>query len=258
MAESARESRLAFTLKHWCFWQSAPYLQTKAWPNGEILPHNQGKADVGFLPAMQRRRLSPLARAACAVAWRSRSENGDMPSVFFSNHGESQYYFEMLEELAKGEHVSPSRFSQCVHNAIAGLSSFHSASYLPYVALAGGTEGLYAAFLEAGGMLLDVPQVLLVCYEQPLPDAYLPYLPGSQTTWALAMTLARSGCAGPQLQLTREPANGPAMPSKGLPNFVQAVLSGRQSGSCRQDRAIWHWRLDEFHNSIASGLSDLP
>ncbi|MCQ8117854.1 beta-ketoacyl synthase chain length factor [Methylomonas rosea] len=244
MDATGLERSLVFTLKHWCFWQSAPYPNLNNWPDGEILPYNQGNADVGFLPAMQRRRLSPLARAACAVAWRCRNENGDMPSVFFSNHGESQYYFEMLEDLAAGEHVSPSRFSQCVHNAIAGLSSFHSSSYLPYVALAGGSEGPYSVFLEAGGMLLDVPQVLVVWYEQPLPEVYRSYLPGSQTTWALAMTLARPGGAGRQLRLTREPANGPGLPENGLPNLVQAVVTGQQSGSCRLDRAIWYWRLD--------------
>jgi hypothetical protein len=239
------ENSLVFTLKHWCFWQSEQLPETNGWPDGEILPYNQGNADVGFLPAMQRRRLSPLARAACAVAWRCRSENGDMPSVFFSHHGESQYYFEMLEGLADGEHVSPSRFSQCVHNAIAGLSSFHSSSYLPYVALAGGTEGLFSVFPEAGGMLLDVPQVLVVCYEQPLPEVYQAYLPGSQTTWALAMTLTRAGEAGRQLRLAREPANGPALPENGLPKLVQAFISGQRSGSCRQNKAIWHWRLDD-------------
>lgn len=246
MVAMGLESRLVFTLKHWCFWQSAPHSYTNSWPDGEILPYNQGNADVGFLPAMQRRRLSPLARAACAVAWRSRSESGDMPSVFFSSHGESQYYFEMLEGLAEGEHVSPSRFSQCVHNAIAGLSSFHSTSYLPYVALAGGTEGLFSAFLEAGGMLLDVPQVLVVWYEQPLPSAYLPYLLGTDVTWALAMTLTKAGGAGGrQLRLTREPSNDPISQENGLPKLVQALIHGQRSGSCQQDRSIWHWRLDD-------------
>ncbi len=88
---------------------------------------------------MQSRRLSPLAGAVSAVAWHSRQQCGDMPAVYFSNHGESQYYFEMLQGIAQGDDVSPSRFSLSVHNAIAGLSSFHSASYLPYVCLAGGT-----------------------------------------------------------------------------------------------------------------------
>jgi len=125
------------------------------------------------------------------------------------------------------------------------LSSFHSSSYLPYLAFAGGTEGLFSVFLEAGGMLLDVPQVLVVCYEQPLPEVYRSYMPGCQTTWALAMTLTRAGGTGRQLRLTREPANGPALPENGLPKLIQAVIAGQRSGSCRQDRAIWHWRLDD-------------
>jgi hypothetical protein len=110
-----------------------------------------------------------------------------MPAVFFSSHGESQYYFEMLHGIAAHEDVSPSRFSLCVHNAIAGLSSVHSASFEPYVSLSGGEEGVFAAFLEAGGLLLETPQVLVVWYEQPLPDAYRAYLTTSETTWALAM-----------------------------------------------------------------------
>lgn len=239
----AFENHWVFTLKHWCFWQSAEYSHTNSWPGGEILPYNQGNADVSFLPAMQRRRLSPLARAACAVVWHCRSENGDMPSVFLSSHGESRIYFEMLEGLAGTETVSPSRFSQCVHNAIAGLSSVHSASFLPYVVLAGGTDGLFSAFLEAGGMLLDVPQVLLVWYEQALPDVYQSYLPGSDTTWALAMTLAGAGQPGRQLCLAREPADGPTLVEKGLPKFVQAVIDGQHAGFCRQHRSTWHWQL---------------
>ena len=163
------------------------------WPGGEVLPCNGGRADVAFLPMMQSRRLSPLARAVSAVAWHSRQQCGDMPSVFFSSHGESQYYFEMLQVLAGGEDVSPSRFSLCVHNAIAGLASFHSASYLPYVSLAGGTEGMFAAFLEAGGILLETSKVLVVWYEQALPDAYRAYLATSETTFALAMVLTRAG-----------------------------------------------------------------
>ncbi|OQW72102.1 MAG: hypothetical protein BVN35_14745 [Proteobacteria bacterium ST_bin11] len=248
MAGEGLENQLVFTLRHWCFWQSVHGPGTRGWPNGEILPFNQGNADVGFLPAMQRRRLSPLARAACAVAWRSHTEHGDMPSVFFSVHGESQYYFEMLEGMANAEPVSPSRFSQCVHNAIAGLSSVHSASYLPYVALAGGTEGLFSAFLEASGSLLEAPQVLLVCYDQALPEIYRSYLPDCRSTWALGMTLARAGEVGHQLRLTREPATdyrALSVADQGLPNMVQAIIAGQRRGSSRESGAIWHWRLDD-------------
>lgn len=240
-----QETRLSFTLQHWCLWQSEEPSPGIHWPNGEILPYNGGNADVGFLPMMQSRRLSPLARAASAVAWHCRQKFGDMHSVFFSNHGESQYYFEMLNGMAGHEDVSPSRFSLCVHNAIAGLSSFHNTSFLPYVSLAGGTEGMFAAFLEAGGMLMETPRVLVVWYEQPLPDAYRAYLATSETTWALAMVLTGAGGSGIQLQLTRRPNNNQSVTEDTALSLIQAILENRRNSSCRLDQSIWQWNLNE-------------
>ena len=194
---------------------------------------------------MQSRRLSPLARAACAVAHHCRQTSGDMPSVFFSSHGESQYYFEMLHGIAAGEDVSPSRFSLCVHNAIAGLSSFHSTSFQPTVSLSGGTEGLFAVFLEAGGLLLATPSLLVVWYEQPLPDAYYTYLASSETTWALAMVLSRAGNPGQQLRLTRRPGESLSTVEDSTQSLVQAILNNRRSSFCHMERSTWRWSLDD-------------
>jgi hypothetical protein len=240
-----KETCLRFTLQHWCLWQSEEPPLGDRWPGGEVLPFNGGSADVGFLPMMQSRRLSPLARAASAVAWHCRQKNGDMPSVFFSSHGESQYYFEMLDGIVAHEDVSPSRFSLCVHNAIAGLSSFHSTSFQPYVSLSGGTEGLFAAFLEAAGMLLEVPKVLVVWYEQPLPDAYRAYLATSETTWALAMVLTRAGNSDHQLRLVRRPGKNLSTAEDTAKSLVQAILENRRSSLCHLDRSIWQWSLDD-------------
>jgi hypothetical protein len=244
-ATGAQESHLCFTLKRWCLWQSEEVPTAACWPGGEVLPCNGGNADVDGWPLMQRRRLSPLARAASAVASRCRQQSADMPAVFFSSHGESQYYFEMLQGLAVGEGVSPSRFSLCVHNAIAGLCSVHAASFQPYVSLAGGTEGLFAAFLEAGGYLLDAPRVLVVCYGQPLPEAYQPYLASAKTTWALALRLAGANEIGLKLRLARRSTAGPAAEEDGAPGLVQAILDGRRGGQCRLERSIWRWSLDD-------------
>lgn len=197
------------------------------------------------MPVIQRRRLSPLAMAACAVAWRCQQLSGDMPAVFHSNHGESRSYFKMLEGMAQGERLSPSRFSLCVHNAIAGLFNVHSGSFLPYVCLAGGTEGQFAAFLEAAGILLEVPKVLVVWYDQPLPEVWQPYLPLSETTWALAMVLARSGESGHQLRLTRKSVCDTSDAESGEPSLVRAILSDQRSGGGRLERSIWHWGLDD-------------
>jgi len=244
-AQSGMETRLNFTLDYWCLWQSQQTSVTGGWPGGEVLPHNDGNADVNFLPVMQRRRLSPLARAVCAVVWRGRLAGGDMPTVFFSSHGESQYYFEMLAGMAEGEPVSPTRFSLCVHNAIAGLSSIHTESFLPYVCLAGGSEGMFAAFLEAGWMLLEVPRVLVVCYEQALPEVYQTYLSTPDITWALAMVLTKSGGPGCQLRLVREPVLSPECQERQDASFVQAILDGVRSSSCGFERSFWRWSLDD-------------
>jgi len=243
-AAGSTQIALSFSLRHWCLWQSENDLTQNPWPGGQVLPYNEGNADVGFLPMMQRRRLSPLARAACAVAWCCREVAGDMPSVFFSSHGESQYYFEMLQDMAVGEPVSPSRFSLCVHNAIAGLYSLQTSSMLPYVCLAGGTEGLFAAFIEASGLLLEVPQVLVVCYEQPLPEVYQAYVSSENRTWALAMVLARPDNPGYRLRLDREAVIGLTSPDRQQINWVQAIANGQRNGICTLEKSRWHWSLD--------------
>jgi len=235
----------SFSLRHWCLWQSEEISIQHAWPGGQALPVDGGNADVRFLPMMQRRRLSPLARAACAVAWDCRERAGDMPTVFFTHHGESQYYFEMLQDMAAGEAVSPSRFSLCVHNAVAGLYSLQTGSVLPYVSLAGGTEGLFAAFIEASGLLLEVPQVLVVCYEQALPEAYQAYQSVENKTWALAMVLGRSGMPGYCLRLAREVNTDLKSSDRQQTDLTQAIISGQRSGFQQLEKSIWHWSLDD-------------
>lgn len=238
-------SELSFNLKHWCVWQSAESTIDCCWPGGAVLPYNQGNADVGFLPMMQRRRLSPLAKAACAVAWNCRAAAGEMPGIFYSAHGESSYYFDMLEDMSAGEAVSPSRFSLCVHNAIAGQFSLYSENPLPYIALAGGSDGLFAGFLEAAGLLLDVPQVMLVCYEQPLPAIYHPYVESSPHTWALAMVLSTLDDSALKLRLRRQALAGIANSTHAEAGLIQAILSGQPSGECRYQRACWQWDLEQ-------------
>ncbi|MGR8930291.1 MAG: beta-ketoacyl synthase chain length factor [Gammaproteobacteria bacterium] len=237
-------NELCFSVKYWCYWQSDALTSAKCWPAGEVLPCNGGNADVGFLPMMQRRRLSPLARAACAVAWRGRQVGGDMPTVFFSRHGESQYYFEMLHGMAIGEPLSPARFSLSVHNAIGGLFSFQTQSYLPYVSLAGGTEGWFAAFIEAACQLLDATKVMIVCYEQPLPMIYRRYVPSpTATTCALAMVLGRAEAGALSLRLSRAAFHaGRGSQEKSL-NLLQAVTGGHYQGCSKLESSLWCWSL---------------
>ena len=237
-------SPLTFSLLQWCYWQIEPLACRHYWPCGQILPSGATGIELQHLAMMQRRRLSPLGKAACAVAWECQQTYGNLPTVFYSAHGESRYYFEMLQDMAANEPVSPTRFSLCVHNAIAGLFSIQTQNVLPYVALAGGTEGIAAAFIEASGLLLEVPKVLLVCYEQALPAEYQRYLPAREQTWALALVLGRA--ANPaewHLQWQRKAGLQKLKENSAPTVFPQAIVTGQFNGCLQQPTSTWHWTL---------------
>src|SRR5690606_31159104 len=84
---------------------------------------DDGQPDVSFLPAMQRRRLSRLARMAFAVATPLTEGQPPMPLVYASRHGETPRTFAILSDLARQEALSPTQFSLSVHNAVIGLWS---------------------------------------------------------------------------------------------------------------------------------------
>ncbi len=64
-------------------------------------------ADVSFLPALQRRRLSPLARMAFHVGWPLAEMMPAQPLVFCSRHGETPRNLQLLTNLAQREDLSP-------------------------------------------------------------------------------------------------------------------------------------------------------
>lgn len=233
---------LPFSLLHWCLWQSEATPSKQHWPGGQLL---RGELDLGFLPMMQRRRLSPLARAACAVAWQCRQRHGDLPAIYYSGHGESHYYFEMLQDIAAGEPVSPSRFSLCVHNAIAGQFSLHTQNHQPYVTLAGGGEGLFGALLEAAGWLLDVSKVMLVAYEQPLPELYQRDLATADNTWALALVLARAGQSGRRLCVWRDAGASALVADHGDLSLIEAIIHDLRDSAACQRGGRWHWQFGD-------------
>lgn len=166
-----------------------------------------------------------------------------MPTIYYSAHGESHYYFEMLENMAAGEPLSPSRFSLSVHNAIAGIFSLHSANRMPYISLAGGNDGIFAAFLEAAGLLQEVPTILLVCYEQPLPRPYQTYLAATDHTWALAMVLSKAESVDLQLHLNREKPNEASASKNTDSAFIQTLLENPARAEFPLQHARWRLRF---------------
>lgn len=201
--------------------------------------------DVAFLPAMQRRRLSPLARAAFAAAWPCLRDGDQVPLVCSSAHGEMRRSVELLRSLAEAEPLSPMSFSLSVHNAIAGQLSIALADRAAVLALAPGEEGLAAAMVEACGLLLEgAEQVVVVWYDEPLPPPYQAFgLHEPKQPAALALRLGR-GAAGTPLVLQRRPARRQGEQPAELAQLL-GWLSGQgeaefsSAGNC----ASWRWSL---------------
>ncbi|APW43109.1 beta-ketoacyl synthase chain length factor [Rhodoferax saidenbachensis] len=125
------------------------------------------------MPAMMRRRLSPLGRYACQVAWWCQQQPDSAPLVFASRYGDAAHTLTLLKELVQGQSLSPTAFSLSVHNAFSavyGIARGHTGNAL---AVSAGRASVGAALVEAAALLADgAPDVLIVFYEAPLPQHY--------------------------------------------------------------------------------------
>jgi hypothetical protein len=149
--------------------------------------------DVSVIPAMLRRRLSPLGRAALSVMLPLAEHYDAMPVVYFSRHGELTRTLEMLKSLSAGEMLSPTAFSLSVHNSIAGLYSIHQKLIANVTAIAA-DEPLVPVLLEAFGQLDEsTPHVLCVFCDYPVPEFYANYVDGPISPYAFACVITGSG-----------------------------------------------------------------
>lgn len=73
-----------------------------------------------FLGAMQRRRLSGVARLMVDAAWPLVQDDEHLPVVYVSHDGEINRSFELWLTLLKEGTVSPTSFGLSVHNALVG------------------------------------------------------------------------------------------------------------------------------------------
>lgn len=126
------------------------------------------------IPAMQRRRLSPIAKLALSAAMTSLKDTQADYIVWASQYGDEAKTIRILEDVLQQQTPSPMLFSTSVHNAIAGLYSIYSQDATTSTSLCcAWTEAL----LEAYAYLRLNPQakVLLVYYDEPLPEIYTEY-----------------------------------------------------------------------------------
>ena len=233
-----------FNIAAWRAW--APGLDSvadwQAWSQQPGLLATSGAApDVSFLPAMQRRRLSRLARMAFSVGWPLAEGHPALPLVFASRHGETPRTFDILSDLAAEQPLSPTQFSLSVHNAVIGLWSILRGETSEMTALAAAGDGLEYGLIEACALLNEgAPAVLLVITEEQPPDAYASWIDDVPFPYAVGLLLT----PGQQWQVTLKtgPADADKAPWPHALNLVRHLFDEQASFQHAWKTRVWTWQ----------------
>jgi len=141
-----------------------------------------------LLPATERRRTGRPVKLALAVALEATTRAGALPaqlhSVFSSSGGDGRICHELCDSLAQPvREISPTRFSNSVHNAAAGYWSIATGATGASTVLCAFDGSFCAGLLEAlVQATVDEERILLVAYDteypeplhakRPIPDAF--------------------------------------------------------------------------------------
>jgi hypothetical protein len=189
--------------------------ELRAWFAAPRPLESDGHPDAKFLPAMLRRRCTPLTRIMLTAAYRccAESDLATVRTVFASRHGSINESIGLLESIAASGRVSAATFSHSVHNAQAGLFSIAADNRQASSSLAGQEDSFPAAYLEALTHLHRSPgqKVLLVIGDVPLADTFAPLIDEPPASYAVGLLLAANG-AGPRVRVDLEPGAEEAAP----------------------------------------------
>jgi hypothetical protein len=186
--------------------------------------------------------MSTLSKLAVQIGIEAADNAAPDFLVFCSQHGDLIRLREMLNDIATGVELSPTAFSQSVHNASAGLYTIIARSRAPVSALASGGSTFASGWIEAEGFLSKHPdsRVLLVNYDEPVPREYLPYSPQQQCQYALGLLL-QAAEADERAIVLRTAAAGHDEPLPLAPLFMAWALTLEQSLQVTADGQGWLW-----------------
>ena len=252
---------LDFVIKDWAAYAAGLHAPAdwQAWAAKPYLPTGDEQPELREMPAMARRRLGALGRAAVQVAWWCQGGGaGGMPVVLASRYGDAARSLELLAELAREQGLSPTAFGLSVHNAIGAQYSIARGDRSNYLSIAAGAAGAAEAVVEAAGLLADgASEVLVVNYDAPLPGDYARFEDEPSACYAWAWKVASpDGAAASRahLQLSASPQQPTADPhgdrTAALP-FGLDVLRFFVAGDARLQRCAdgrqWTWQRRQHH-----------
>ena len=247
--EAAGSGQLArFRVEDWM--ACAPGLETRqdwiAWSRGARNPQTDSAQAVASLPQILRRRVSNVGQRAfraCCVLPEQRTAR----FVFCSRYGESDRTLRILHSLAAREPISPADFSLSVHNALAGLLSIAWGNTAGHTSISAGADSFGYGLLEAVACVKEGSSepVMLVYFDDVLPQPYDEVTDGTESCVALAMLLKPPVDDGREFTLTHEPRNRGAKTQSASAqslDFIRFILSNERETRSIGDRTQWRWQ----------------
>jgi hypothetical protein len=166
------------------------------------------------LPPAERRRAGNVIKASIAVADEALAASGlnvsALPTIFTSSTGDPLNCHLLCEALATTERmVSPTRFTNSVHNAAAGYWHIAAQSRQPSTSLAAFDASFAAGLLEAAVQVhATQTPVLLVACDVPYPEP-LHALRPVDDVMAVALVLAPESSSGRAVRIEMTHGDAP-------------------------------------------------
>jgi Beta-ketoacyl synthase, N-terminal domain len=196
------------------------------------------------IPSLLRRRISPLGQHALRAVW-SLAESSSCRVIGSSRHGEFGRTLSILDDLSDRAEISPADFTLSVHHALIGLLSIARDNRQGHTAIAAGDESFCCGLTEALGCLAETPDepVILLHYDEPLPEPFLGFDTPGAAPEVLALVLAAEG-PGIRLELAIDPSRpGGGVASSHATEFLKFLQTPeRRDLVCAGERLHWHWR----------------
>ena len=240
-----QSSQVQFSVLSHAAW--APGLESAAdwrrWAAAPFLIREGAEPPVPGMPPMLRRRAGFLGKMALQVAYQCLNDRTDIPTVFCSRHGDVARALALLNNVVDAEPMSPTNFGLAVHNASAGLFSIARSDQATHIALAAGRSTVEHGVIEACSLLADGAEaVLLVVYDNCLPEVYAPYLDCQEQPHAWAWLIVAPAKNSLRLSWSRavpDQTGAARMPASLAlwKFFVGAVPEYRHAANGR----LWHW-----------------
>jgi hypothetical protein len=187
-----------------------------------------------MLPPAERRRTGRVVKLALGVALEAAAhadaDPKQMPSVFSSSGGDGHICHEICQALAlPTREVSPTRFSNSVHNVAAGYWSIATGSMTESNVLCAFDASFVAGLLDAMTQIaVDRQTVLFVAYDteyppplhakRPIPDAL---------GIALVLTPERTATSIPRIDVALTDEGADRMSDPGLEALRSAIPAAR-------------------------------